>query len=74
MATKLNDLAANHRLVALPGTFGAVVAYYKWGAWNLNLWWREDVEVAPVVSDSNEPEQTGASLEDLAAFFNNGRN
>ena len=62
-----------YELPAADGTL-QVVAYDKWGAWNLNLWWRESTEVAPAASSSDEPEQTGASLEDLAAFFNNGRN
>ncbi len=60
----------------LPAADGAlqVVGYYKWGCWNLNLWWREDLEITPSPLENDAPEEAGASLEDLAARFNSARN
>ncbi len=58
----------------LPAADGVlqVVAYYKWGAWNLNLWWREGNTASseePAVEESGE----SATVADLAAFFNSQR-
>lgn len=45
----------------LPAADGVlqVVAYYKWGSWNLNLWWREQADVTP------EPVATEAPAESI---------
>lgn len=53
----------------LPAADGVlqVVGYYKWGYWNLNLWWRED---SGVTSESEvASEEPGATMEDLLAKF-----
>lgn len=59
----------------LPAADGVlqVVAYYKWGAWNLNLWWREQTDVVAAPAEADEPAQAETSLADLAAFFNGQR-
>lgn len=56
-----------YQLPAADGTL-QVVGYYKWGSWNLNLWWREEEPV-----DIAEQEPSGATVEDLAALFNSRR-
>lgn len=59
-----------YQLPAADGTL-QVVGYYKWGSWNLNLWWREEEPVDTAEQDEQEP--SGATVEDLAALFNSRR-
>lgn len=59
----------------LPAADGGlqVVAYYKWGCWNLNLWWREQPATPAPVEQAEEVAEP-ATVADLAAFFNGRRN
>lgn len=43
-----------YELPAADGTL-QVLAYYKWGCWNLNLWWREQADVTPATVVAEAP-------------------
>lgn len=61
---------------SLPAADGVleVVNYYKWGCWNLNLWWREQADVTPetVVAEADDDvvEDMETALKNLQAKFN----
>ena len=55
----------------LPAADGVlqVLAYDKWGSWNLNLWWREAEEISPETASASEA-SIEASLADLVTHLN----